>query len=101
MQIWQNFLASRVAANECHALDAATDDHFLSNMMDVTIRAAQSLKESNPNVAEDVLADRMERDTNEIGTKVKADVATNGCSSERIQQLLKLYQMHSTMKLGA
>jgi hypothetical protein len=75
IQIYENFLASRVAALDCVAVDNATEPKFLSNQRAVTIRAMQALKERNR-------------------------IAQNGCSSERIKALLKLYKLRSEMALG-
>jgi len=49
VQIYSNFLASRVAALGCDAVDKATEPKFLSNLQIVTIRAMQALKERNQN----------------------------------------------------
>jgi hypothetical protein len=51
VQIYENFLASRVAALGCHAVDKATEPKFISNQQTVTIRAMQALKERNKNLS--------------------------------------------------
>jgi uncharacterized membrane-anchored protein len=100
VQIYENFLASRVAALECRAIDKATEQKFLSNQMTVTIRATQALKERNSTLSDADINNKLLVGLNGLQMKVKTEIAQNGCASERIQQLLKLYKLHSTMSLG-
>jgi hypothetical protein len=99
IQIWQNFIASRVAAEECGAIDKNTDTHFLANLLDVTIRATQAIQERNSGVSHDEMVGRMKSAGDEIRGKVDSEIKQNGCPSPRIQQLLSMYKMHSTMRL--
>ena len=100
VQIYQDFLASRVAALECGAIDKTTEQKFLSNQMSVTIRATQALHERNPTLSDTVLKDRLIAAQQLLQTTVKTEISQKGCASERIQQLLKLYKIHSAMSLG-
>jgi hypothetical protein len=100
IQIYENFLASRVAALGCDAVDKATEPKFLSNQYVVTIRATQALKERNGNLSDAELAAKVVAAQNATQAAVKTEIAQNGCSSERIKGLLKLYKLHSEMSLG-
>jgi hypothetical protein len=100
VQIYQNFLASRIAAVECKSVDKTTEPKFLSNQLTVTVRASQALKERNPSVSDADLAAKIVAAQNATQAAVKTEVAQKGCSSERIQQLLKMYKLHSEMSLG-
>jgi hypothetical protein len=100
VQIYENFLASRVAAIGCNAVDKATEPKFLSNLMTVTVKATQALKERNSNLSDKDLANKITAAQNQLADKVKAEITQNGCSSDRIQQLLKLYKIHAEMSLG-
>jgi hypothetical protein len=100
VQIYENFLASRVAALDCGGIDQASEQKFLSNQMTVTLRAAQALKERNSSLSDADLTSKVLALQNTLQANVKTEIAKNGCSSERIQQLLKLYKLHSTMSLG-
>jgi hypothetical protein len=99
IQIWQNFVASRVAANECGGVEKATEQNFLANLTTVTARATQAIQERNPTISQADLASKMESASGQIHDKVEAEIKQNGCSSSKVQQLLKLYAMHAAMKL--
>jgi hypothetical protein len=100
IRIYENFLASRVAALGCDAVDKAEEPKFLSNQRVVTIRAMQALKERNSNLDDTELAAKVVTAQNATQAAVKNEIAQNGCSSERIKALLKLYKVHSEMALG-
>ena len=100
VQVYENFLASRVAASGCDAVDKATELKFLSNLRMVTMRATMALKERNPNLSDADLASRVIAAQNKTAETVKAEIAQKGCSSDRIKQLLELYKLHSVMSLG-
>ncbi|GAB1715251.1 MAG: hypothetical protein NTAFB05_02930 [Nitrobacter sp.] len=100
VQIYSNFLASRVAALGCNAADKATESKFLSNLQAVTIRAIQALKERNQTLSDADLSAKIVAAQNTTQAAVKGEITKNGCSSERIRALLKLYKIHSEMSLG-
>ena len=60
VMIYQNFVASRVAADECNALDAALEPRFQSNLMAVTIRATETVKQRNPSFTDQQLVTEMD-----------------------------------------
>jgi hypothetical protein len=97
VQIWTNFLASRAAALGCNGVNPATEVQFASTLQAVSLRAAMALKERNAQLPEDELALRTKRVIDGIKDSVNAEIAKNGCGSERIRQLLKLYDLHSRM----
>jgi len=100
VQIYESFFVSRVAALECDGINKATEEKFLSNQLTITIRATQALKERNPDLSDSDVTTKIGEIQNQLKKNVQNEVAINGCSSERIQQLLKMYKMHSTMSLG-
>ena len=97
VQIWQNFIASGVAEHACATPEKPAETKFLANLTDVTIRATQRLQERNPGASQAALAKNMQDMGTSINTAVKAEITANGCTSPKIQQLLKMYTMHSTM----
>lgn len=98
--IYSNFIASRVAALGCGTVDKATEPKFLSNLLTVTIRATQAFKERSQNLSDADVTNRVTDAQKRLEETVRAEIARNGCSSDRIQQLLKLYKIHSEMSLG-
>ncbi len=100
VQIYFSFLASRVAALNCNAVDKATEPRFLSNMLTVTIRATQALKERNQNLSEADLSAKIIAAQDSTQAAVKSEIAQNGCASDRIRKLLKLYKVDSEVSLG-
>jgi hypothetical protein len=100
VQIYENFLASRLAALGCDAVAKDTEPKFLSNQQTVTIRAMMALKERNKNLSDADLTAKVIAAQNATQAAVKAEIVQNGCSSERIKALLKLYKIHSEMSLG-
>lgn len=98
-QIFENFVISRQAAVLCGTVAKSDDTKFQANLMAVTLRAAISLRERNPGMSnEDALKRLVDvRKGFEAGTKNL--VGQNGCSSENIKQLLKLYDAHTKMTL--
>jgi hypothetical protein len=94
------FLGSRVAALGCDAVDKATEPKFLSNLQTVTIRAAQALKERNQDLSDSDLSAKVVAAQNATQAVVKSEIAQNGCASDRIKALLKLYKINSEQSLG-
>jgi hypothetical protein len=78
VQIYANFLASRVAALGCNAVDKATEPKFLSNLQTVTIRAAQALKERNENLSEPDLTAKVIAAQHLTEAAVKTEIAQTG-----------------------
>lgn len=99
VQIYERFVASRVVAEHCRALDAATEQRFLSNLMAVTIRAAQLMKERNSALSDDQLGSKTKERADWLRRNIVAEIEQNGCSSPPIRQLLELYKVHSEMHL--
>lgn len=97
--IYQNFIASRVAADECHALDRALDQRFQSNLMGVTIRASEAVKQRNASYTDQQLVDAMSVMANRVRQAVTTAVERNGCDNAGVQRLVQLYRMHGTMTL--
>jgi len=99
VQIWQNFLASQAAAKDCDAIDPATETRFLSNLSAVSIRAAQALKERNPNLSPETLSAQVKSTPSIVSGHVDVEIQSHGCSSPKILTLLKVYRMHAAMDL--
>jgi hypothetical protein len=97
VQIWQNFVASSVAARECGGVEKATEQNFLVNLTTVTTRATQALQERNPTVSPADLTGKMEAASGQIKDKVEAEIKQNGCPSPKIQPLLQMYKIHAGM----
>ncbi len=98
VQIWENFIASSVAADACGGVEKTTRDNFLANLTTVTLRATQALQARNPSVPPADVASRMENASGQIRDKVQAEIKQNGCASTKIQPLLQMYKMHADMK---
>ena len=97
LQIWQNFIASGVAATECGSVEPASRQKFLSNLTAVSIRATQALQQRQPSAAPAAVASEMKLAGDGIHDKVEAEIKQNECSSPKIQPLISMYKMHSEM----
>lgn len=97
LQIWQNFIASGVAATECGSAEPASRQKFLSNLTAVSIRATQELEQRQPSAAPAAIENEMKLVGDGIHNKVEAEIKQNGCSSPKIQPLISMYKMHSEM----
>ena len=100
VQIQEKFLTSSFAADRCGALETANKHKFMSNFMDVTIRAIQALKETNPAWSDDDLKNKIADRRNFLQNNVVSEIEKNGCKSPIIQQLLALYKVNSEMDLS-
>ena len=101
VQIQERFFTSSVAADRCWALETGNKHKFMSNFMDVTIRAIQALKETNPSWSDDELKSKIDDRTSSLQNNVVSEIEKNGCKSPIIQQLLASYRVHSEMNLSA
>lgn len=99
VNIFANFLASGVAANACNVVDKSTAAKFSANSTVVAIRAAMALKERNATMSEKELSEKITRWADTTKQAVKSEIDKNGCGSDRIQQLLKLYDRHAKLDL--
>jgi hypothetical protein len=99
VKIFQNFVASSVAANACNAVDKSTVVKFGANNVTVATRATMALKERNPAMSEKELGEKIVKMLDGIKQSVKNEIDQSGCGSDRIQQLLKLYEMHAKLDL--
>ncbi len=99
VNIFANFLASGVAANACNAVDKSTAAKFSANSTVVAIRAAMALKERNVAMSEKELSEKIAKWADTTKQSVKNEIDKNGCGSNRIQDLLKLYTMHTKLDL--
>jgi hypothetical protein len=95
VQIWQNFIASRIAMKDCGGLDAAVDARFMANFTDVTLRASQAVQKFDPSASRDAIIENFKTLAQGIHDRVDAEVKTNGCSSPRIQLLRTQYKANS------
>lgn len=100
VQLQEKFLSSRVAADRCGAIDEGDKHKFMSNFMDVTLQAIQTLKERNPGWSDDDLKRIIAGRANFLQNGVVSEIEKNGCKSPIIQQLLALYRVHSEMDLS-
>lgn len=99
VKIFQNFVASSVAASACNVVDKSTVTKFGANNVTVATRATMALKERNPTMSEKELGEKIVKMLDSIKQSVKREIDQNGCGSDRIQQLLKLYDMHAKLDL--
>ena len=97
LQIWQNFIASGVAATECGSGESPAKQKFAANLTDVSIGATQALQQREPSATQEQIVSRMKTVGEDIHEKVEAEIKQNGCSSPKIVQLLAMYKMHSEM----
>lgn len=97
VQIWENFIASRVAASECGGIDKNSDQNFLVNLTSVTIRVTQAIEQRNPTVPNADLVGKINALSDGIHDKVDAEIKQNSCSSPRIQQLLSMYKLNAAI----
>ena len=80
---------------QCGGVNPKTDRLYFSNLMDVSIRAAQAYKQRYPSWTDDQVVNGMKSDARKVHERVEADIKKNGCSTDRILNALKLYKMQS------
>ena len=98
--IFEQFLAAGTAAKYCNTLDSSNKLNWLKNYQVVILRATMALKERNPNVSDADLTAKVKAAIDGIRAKVDAEASANGCTSERIEQLLKLYQLQAELNFN-
>jgi len=92
---WYGFVASSAAYEKCGANDAALRQKFAANFLAVASQAAEQVRAEHPfNPALD-LARAMDGQRKEIRAKVEEEIAKNGCASDAIKELLKLYDANA------
>jgi phage tail sheath gpL-like len=96
LPIYRNFVASRVAATRCNALDAASDRKFEANFPAVSADAARTLAAQHPGASKAEIDRQMKAMDQEARTAVDTEIAQTGCSSPEVQQLVQLYRSHRT-----
>lgn len=97
--IYQNFIASRVAAARCNALDATLELRFHGNLMTVTIRATEAVKQRNPSLTDQQLVSEMDAMAQGVRQAVVSVIERSGCNNAGVQRLAQLYRAHGTMAL--
>ncbi len=96
-----SFTASSAAYNKCGANDAGLKSRFAANFMAVSTQAAMQAKEDHPfNPAADLM-NAMDARGKAIGAKVEEEIAKQGCASEGIKELLRLYEADATWDMSA
>ena len=100
-QILDNFIASAVAYNKCGANDQNLKSKFAANLMEISIRDAMSAREEHPDQSSEALAKASEEHLNAIQSKVAGLIGQNGCNSDGVKQLLKMYEFHANWNMYA
>lgn len=98
VRIMEYFVAFGVAAKKCSSPDEALENKFHENFLMVSIRAAQALKQRNPNMPEEELAKLISARTEALKHAVEDDIDKNGCGSNSAKQLLQLYKVNASWK---
>ena len=98
-EILDNFFASSAAYNKCGSNDEALKFKFAANLTAVSARAAMQAKEDHPYDPEGDLVNAMKERGKAIRAKVEEEIANQGCASEPIKQLLKLYEFNANWNI--
>ena len=94
LPIDRNFVASKVAATRCNALDAASDETFQANFPAVSAQATQALRARHPHATRAEIDGLLKAVDGEARRTVEAEVARSGCASPQVQRLVQLYKSH-------
>ena len=93
--IYTQFIAAGTAAKYCNTMDSVDKTNWLVNNQIVALRAAMAIKERNPNLSDADLTAKSNEAIEGLRANVNAEASANGCTSTRIEQLLKLYQIQA------
>jgi hypothetical protein len=94
-QIWHGFAASSAAYERCGANDAALKLKFAANFLAVASQAAEQIRVEHPFDPAGDLTRAMEGRRKAIKAKVEEEIVKNGCASDSIKELLKLYEANA------
>lgn len=94
-EILDNFIASSAAYNKCGAHDEALKLKFAANLTAISAQAAMQIKEDHPYNPETDLVKAMKGRGDAIKAKVEEEIAKQGCASEPVKELLKLYEVNA------
>lgn len=98
-KIYENYLASAVAAKRCGGTDPGQNTGFLKNLMIVTISATQKVQQRTGLPDEQVRA-MFERNSKLIEQGTGRYIDDKGCADPQVAVLLKMYQVHSNPGLS-
>jgi len=98
-QILDNFIASSVAYNKCGSNDAGLKMKFGTNLNVISIRAAMQAKQDYPVQPEADLVKALDERGKTVRAKVLEEIDTKGCASDRITNLLKMYEFHANWNM--
>ncbi len=98
VQILGQFVQANIAASRCSKPDQKTLSNFLSNFKIVSLRATEELKKQNPGRSDEQIVEVLTQGTKAVEKAIDDAIRSNGCSDQRIQDLLKRFEMQSTLQ---
>ncbi|WP_129587806.1 hypothetical protein [Herbaspirillum robiniae] len=100
VSIANQFIVSGVAAKKCSLIDAATEQAFRTNFLAVSIRKIQVLKERNPQLTDDQIAEQDKESTEQYRARAEQVISQYGCQSPAVQELIQRYKAQAAWKIG-
>jgi hypothetical protein len=100
-EILDNFIASSAAYSKCGSNDDALKSKFATNLMAVSTQAAMQAREDHPYEPAWDLTNAMNARGNAIKAKVEEEIEKQGCASEPVKELLKLYDFNANWNIQA
>lgn len=94
-ELLDRFIASSAAYDKCGSNDGQLKLKFAANLMSVSMQAAMQAKEDHPYDPEADLMNAMKERSKAIRLKVEEEIEKQGCASEPIKGLLKLYEFNA------
>jgi len=95
MTVFGNYIAAAVAADKCDVKDTSPDQKFLQNLTVVSLRASKAIKERT-NLPDEKIVEMFKNNTDKMKEQVAAFVDKNGCGSDQVSNLLKIYKQESS-----
>lgn len=99
VQIMGQFVQASYAASKCAKPDQETLSRFLFNFKMVSVRANEELKKRNPGQSDQQVAEGLKQGTSAVEKAIDDVISANGCSDQRIQDLLKRFEIQANLKL--
>ena len=99
VQIMGQFVQASYAASRCIKPDEKILSNFLMNFKMVTVRAAEELQKRNPGKSEQQVLQSMKQGTSAVEKAIDGAIRENGCGDQRIQDLLKRFEMQANLNL--
>lgn len=98
IQIMGQFVQAKYAASQCLKPDQGTISRFNSNFRIVSIRATEEMLKRKPGSTETQVSEQFKKGAYAVQKQIDEVIRTKGCGDNRIQDLLKLFDVQANLK---